>query len=98
MAEPRLYRDWPNAWVYEYVARVWNSSSGLPSRSTQGWVNRPKFQITDSVVTMMINGRRIGRMMLRSVCHGEAPSTVAASINSRGTWVRPAFRVIARNG
>ena len=61
-------------------------------------MNRPKFQITDSVVTMTISWRRIGRVMLRSACQAVAPSTVAASSSSFGTWVRPAFRVIARNG
>jgi hypothetical protein len=61
-------------------------------------VKRPKFQITESVVTIMISGFRIGRMMLRSACQGVAPSTVAASSSSLGTWVRPALSVMARNG
>ena len=37
-------------------------------------------------------------MMLRSVCHELAPSTSAASRRSCGTWVSPAWRVIARKG
>jgi hypothetical protein len=70
----------------------------LLSRNAQTWVKRPKFQITERVVTMISSGRRIGRMMVRSVCHGLAPSTIAASRSSCGTWVRPACSVIARNG
>ena len=72
------------------MARVWYSSSGLPKRSTQTWVKTWKFQITESVVTMTISGRRIGRVTARNTCHGLAPSTVAASESSRGTWDRPA--------
>src|SRR5258705_4380861 len=52
----------------------------------------------DSVVTMPSRGRRIGRVTARKMCQTFAPSTVAASISSFGTWVRPAYRVMARNG
>ena len=35
---------------------------------------------------------------MRRICQGLAPSTVAASTSSCGTWDRPAYSVIARNG
>jgi hypothetical protein len=65
---------------------------------TQIWVKTLKSQMVERVARMRKMGLRTGKVMWRNTCQAPAPSTLAASSSSAGTWVRPACRVMATNG
>ena len=48
--------------------------------------------MTDVTSTKNMVWRRPGRVMWRKRCHGPAPSTRAASYQSRGMAARPAWK------
>ena len=66
--------------------------------STQIWVKTLKSQITDKITSKPMIGERSGTVTRRNSAHAPAPSTRAASYNSCGTWVMPAYRLSATKG
>jgi hypothetical protein len=58
----------------------------------------PKVKMVEKRITTASTGLMRGSVTCQKRPHEPAPSTSAASRNSRGTAIRPASTVIAKNG
>ena len=93
---PRL-PPWRPTW-YARVAKRWVVLIGPPRVSTWTMLKSAKVKIVEKRITTASTGLMRGRVTCQKRPHELAPSTSAASWNSRGTAISPASTVMAKKG